>query len=60
MNEQNPIIKKDASMKLYNERKQLYLEIDISGVGLVAGLKQVKDRMQFNRTWHLTTHYCNQ
>ena len=43
------IIKKNATMAFYNEKEQLYLETDVSGVGLGAGLLQVRDDMQFSR-----------
>ena len=41
------IIRKDASMKFYNEREKLYLEINTSGVRLGAGLPQTRERMCF-------------
>ena len=39
------LIKKDTSMKLYNERQPLYLETDVSSASLVAGLHQALDGM---------------
>ena len=39
------IIKTNAVMAFYNEKKQLYLETDGSGVGLGSSLLQVKNRM---------------
>ena len=36
-------------MVFYNEKVQLYLETDVSGVYLGASLLQVRDRMQFPR-----------
>ena len=34
-------------MVFYNEKKQLYLEIDALGIGIGTSLLQVKDEMQF-------------
>ena len=36
-------MKEDTSMRYYDVRKQLYLEIDESGIGLVTILLQVRD-----------------
>ena len=36
---------KDASIKFYNENKQLYLETEVSGVRSGAGLLHVRDGM---------------
>ena len=41
------IIKKDATVEFYNEKEQMYLEIDGSSVGLGANLVQVRDGMWF-------------
>ena len=35
------IIKEDTSIKFYDETKLLYLETDLSGVGLGAGLIKI-------------------
>ena len=39
------IIKADVCMKLYDNSKPLYLEIDASGIGLGAALLQLHDNM---------------
>ena len=39
------LITKDACMKFYNVLKPLYLEMDASGIGLGAGLFQVREGM---------------
>ena len=39
---QNQIIKDDACMKCYDETKSLYIETDLSGVGLGAALLQTR------------------
>ena len=41
------IIKKDTFIKFYNEKEQQYLDTDASGIGLRAGLLQVRGGMQF-------------
>ena len=38
---------KDACMKCYDTSRSLYLETDVSGVGLGAGLLQVRDGMNY-------------
>ena len=43
------IIKAKACIKFYNKKEALYLKMDASGVGLEAGLLQVRDRMWFCR-----------
>ena len=43
------IIKDAVCLKLYNEKESLYLETDFSGIGLGAGLLQVRDGMQFSQ-----------
>ena len=43
------IIKKNATMVFYNEKEQLYLETDASGVGLGASVLHMRDRMWFPR-----------
>ena len=37
------VIEMDVCMKLYNKTRPLYLQIDTSGVGLGAGLLQMRD-----------------
>ena len=41
------IIKQDAYLKFYNASKPLYLETDAYGVGLEAGLLQVREGMNY-------------
>ena len=36
-------------MKFYNENKQMYLETDVLGISLVAGLLQARDGIQLPR-----------
>ena len=43
------IIKKNVTIVFYNEKEQLYLEMDALGVELGAGLVSVRDRMWFPR-----------
>ena len=43
------IIKKNATMTFYNEKAQLYLEIDVSDVGLGTSFLQAREGMQFPR-----------
>ena len=43
-------------MVFYNEKQQLYLDINALGVGLVASLLQVRDRMWISR--HETPNYA--
>ena len=38
---------KGVSMAFFNEKEQLYLETDVSGVSLKATLLQARDGMQF-------------
>ena len=54
------IIKVDTSVKFYNEKEPLYPQIDISGVGLGAGLLQARDRMWLSRNKAPKTQYCDQ
>ena len=44
------IINKDRPLKFYNEGKQMYLETDISGLGLGVALLQVRDNV-FHKGW---------
>ena len=37
-------------MAFYNEKEQLYIERDVSGVGLVASLLQVRDGILFQKS----------
>ena len=42
----NAIIKEDACMKFYGKTKPLYIETDVSGVGLIAALLQIKEAIK--------------
>ena len=44
-NNTKALVKKGTCMKFYNERQALYLETDMSGVGLGASLLQVRESM---------------
>ena len=44
----NSLIKKYGSMAFYNEKEQLYLEMDMLGVSLRASLLQSRDEVQFS------------
>ena len=44
-NKAKAIMKEDVFMKFYDGTRPQYLETDISGVGLGAGLLQIRDRM---------------
>ena len=47
--EAKAIIKEDACMKFYDETKPLYIETDVSGIGLGEALLQTRDNMTFHR-----------
>ena len=48
------LIKEDACINFYNERRSLYLETDASGVGLAVGLLHIRNRM--NCLWEEAPH----
>ena len=48
-NRAKSIIKNSETVAFYNEKEQLYQEIDRVGVGIEARLLQVKGRMQLPR-----------
>ena len=39
----------DASMKLYNEKEELYLKANVLGVGFKAGLLQARNGMWLSK-----------
>ena len=53
------IIKNEVSMKSSNEKEQLYLKLDASGVRLGAGLLQMRGGKQFPKDRIPETQHCS-